>query len=93
MTGMKDYVDQMMEETIENNGDEGNIGDNFEIGVCPFCHSEELIVAIKKTPVGKDFNHFCVHCTKSWIVEIDDFNGAMTVSEIDLSSLLPEDSE
>jgi hypothetical protein len=93
MIGIKDYVDQMMEETIEINGDEGNIGDNFEMGVCPFCHSEELIVAIKKTPAGKDFNHFCVHCNKSWLVEVDNFSGEMKLSEIDLSALMPADIE
>jgi len=96
MTNMKDYVDEVMsgvKKNMNNDDNDPNINEIFEMGMCPFCHSEEIILAIKTTPKGKNFNHFCVHCNKSWLVELDGFSGEMTVSEIDLSDFMPDDVE
>lgn len=93
MTSMKDYVDEMMDDIAESNGSDENepsFQESFEAGVCPFCHSEEFIILIKKEPQGKSFYHTCPFCGNSWVLSFDPETDEIIASEIDLSEFLPD---
>ena len=92
MTSMKDYFDEVMggiEEKGENGDDSTKFEDAFQKGVCPFCGNDEFIIAIKNTQNGKQFNHFCPDCLKSWVVEFDPESEQFIGWELDLE-LPPE---
>ena len=87
MTSMKEYFDEVMEEVEENEDTDGNsvnFEEAFQEGVCPFCGKDEFIIALKNTPNGKQFNHFCPDCLKSWVVEFNHETGEFIAGELDL---------
>ena len=74
MTSMKDYFDEMMdgvEEKEDFNDNSTDFEEAFQNGECPFCGNEEFVIAINNTLNGKQFNHFCPECLRSWVVEFD----------------------
>ncbi|MBI9085261.1 MAG: hypothetical protein JEZ11_16820 [Desulfobacterales bacterium] len=91
MTSMKEYFEQVKEEMDKHQAKQEtqdvDFGEAFENGECPYCQNDEFIIAIKRTPGGKQFLHFCPDCTNSWVIEIDPTDGTLYAGPLEIPPL------
>ena len=93
MTGMKDYVDEMLDELEEAQEQEEPTPDfegSHKAEVCPFCQNEDLMIGINRKEAGKDYLYLCMDCMRSWLVSINSETGDISAGEVNLES--PPDS-
>ena len=96
MTSMKDYVDEMMNETNENNNNEQDdiYEDYYANLICPFCKCVEINMLIRQNPHNDEdriiFNQ-CTECERTWVAANIEGDGQLL--EIDLRPLFPKKPE
>ena len=93
MTSMKNYIDEMMDDNA--NGDQSDDNgpksrEKSEVGFCPYCHSEECIILIKKQPQGKMIYYTCPYCRTCWVIDTDPETGDCIGREISMSEIFPD---